>query len=1263
MRDVAKAGGKGASLGEMTKAGIPVPPGFVLLASAFERFIEETDLDVEIDATLDAVNHKEMHSIENASEKIQALILGAQMPHDVEKDINKNFNQLDAQWVAVRSSATAEDSSTAAWAGQLDSFLNTDKRSLLANIKKCWASLFTPRAIFYRFEKGLHKQKISVAVVVQKMVQSEVSGIAFSVHPVTQDRNQLIIEAGFGLGEAIVSGQITPDSYVVEKNPWRIIDKNISIQGKALCRAPRGGNVWQNIPKQKGARQVLSDKEIGELAELLIGIERHYGFPVDVEWARENSKFFIVQSRPITTLKQKKIPSTSNKNKAANWQKLLAREGVDITTISQIDLVFYDLIWQATGKKLELFFTFQKGRDFTHYIGLEPKVVGRFIYDKYFRNPTQIVKYYNEGKKFLKNEEKLAHDFEKRLSKQSTREKLLTAFLEFRKGFEQINYIYSIVSWIGIEAWQADFEELLNGMIRRNKVEKRTEQVLATVYKPWKKTALIEIQEKLAQGVNHSKIVKDYQFLRSWSAVWYKPLTEEWIKSLDTTNTTKRPSLLSKPQLRALLKPNKEERDFIEVAPYIVFFKDWRDDARRNYVFHWSFLFGVIADHLGVVRDDLGYLTIEELADAITNGKCDLGSIERRKHDGCIVTKRKDRLDIEVIDEGVPNKYFSIIDEVDARGREGMVKGTVAQPGMVQGTAKIVRSYHDIKRIVSGDILVANTTHPDYLPAMQRAAAFVTNEGGMISHAAIVAREMKKPCIVGTGNATKIIQDGDFIEVNATDGVVRVLSTFRTAEADDLVSRYGLDKSTWTYKGFHAVLHTFFPLGDVTRQGMKDLWGKAPDTIFFFKENYIHWYWNDNDLTRMREEFFNRLRKNKKFLEELKTKWQAKLHRFDESMRSIDRTDLKKLPKGNLAKLYDDFYSKYTDEYKDFMSLGDAISMHADRYLVPIFEKILGSNFATVFPKLLTPQYFSFVEEENMERSKLLDILRKKRKIDPKLLQKHADKFFYIQNNYAKGVHLTAKDFELMLKDDLKKGIRFPKDLRTKNLSEKQALIRKYKLSEWEKTLLYVMDEFFMLQDIRKKYVLISCYYLFKFLHEAARRTSIDFKLLCYSVPPEFRSVLDKKIKIEALRERNKLCAIVHSDDTHDIITGKAAESAFKFFQKDLSGEQEIKGMTASPGKVRGRVKKILKIHDMINMDEGDILVSSMTRPEMVPAMKLAAGIITDEGGVTSHAAIVSREMGIPCVIGTKIATQVLKDGDLVEVDADHGTVRVLNKA
>jgi pyruvate,water dikinase len=297
--DVHLAGGKGASLGEMTLANLPVPEGFVILSTSFDRFLKEANIYEDIDADLHAVDTDKVHTVEKASEKIQATIMSAEMPEDIKQEILKFFKELDSKFVAVRSSATSEDSADAAWAGQLDTFLNTTEEHLLENVKKCWASLFTSRAIFYRYEKNLHNTNISVAVVVQKMIESEISGIAFSVHPVTQDHNQMIIEAGFGLGEAIVSGQITPDSYVVEKEPMLIIDINVSDQKRGIFKKLPEGNEWKEI---NGEKQKLTKEQILELAKVIIKIEKHYKLPQDIEWAVEKNKFYITQSRPITTL-------------------------------------------------------------------------------------------------------------------------------------------------------------------------------------------------------------------------------------------------------------------------------------------------------------------------------------------------------------------------------------------------------------------------------------------------------------------------------------------------------------------------------------------------------------------------------------------------------------------------------------------------------------------------------------------------------------------------------------------------------------------------------------------------------------------------------------------------------------------------------------------------------------------------------------------------------------------------------------------------
>lgn len=306
--DIHIAGGKGASLGEMIKAGFPVPYGFVVLASAFDKFLKETDINVEIFAQLNKVDLKRTDTVDDASEVLRNLILKYQMPKDIKREILKAFENLKARYVAVRSSATAEDSKIASWAGELESYLGITKKNLIKAVQKCWASLFTPRAIFYRLEKKLDGENVSVAVVVQKLIEAEVAGVCFTVHPVTKDKNQIVIEAGYGLGEAVVGGKVTPDTYVIDKTKLKrgnlktiILDKNVNEQTIEIKRV---GNKTKEvkIPKLKAKKQCLSDKEIVKLARICQKIEKYFNFPCDIEWCFEKGKFYIVQSRPITTL-------------------------------------------------------------------------------------------------------------------------------------------------------------------------------------------------------------------------------------------------------------------------------------------------------------------------------------------------------------------------------------------------------------------------------------------------------------------------------------------------------------------------------------------------------------------------------------------------------------------------------------------------------------------------------------------------------------------------------------------------------------------------------------------------------------------------------------------------------------------------------------------------------------------------------------------------------------------------------------------------
>jgi pyruvate,water dikinase len=243
-----------------------------------------------------------MNSVERASMVIHDIIHDFPMPQALADDILAAFDQLGATSVAVRSSATAEDSSVASWAGELETYLHTSREEVLNNVKKCWASLFSPRAIFYRIENAMQDADVHVAVVIQKMVHSDAAGVCFTVHPVTQDRNQMIIEACVGLGEALVSGQITPDSFIVAKDTLTLTDKYISMQTKKIVRGAAGSTQTLALGTMEGKLQKVSDKIILEVATFAKRIEEHYGFPVDIEWAVERGTVYMTQARPITTL-------------------------------------------------------------------------------------------------------------------------------------------------------------------------------------------------------------------------------------------------------------------------------------------------------------------------------------------------------------------------------------------------------------------------------------------------------------------------------------------------------------------------------------------------------------------------------------------------------------------------------------------------------------------------------------------------------------------------------------------------------------------------------------------------------------------------------------------------------------------------------------------------------------------------------------------------------------------------------------------------
>jgi len=325
--DISSVGGKGANLGEMTRAGFPIPFGFVVTSKAYFYFLEKQKIKQEIESILKHLNANDPTSLHQTSKQINALILKTPMPEVIANQVAESYEKIyekekksrqitaklrhrfhaayDPALVAVRSSATAEDLPDASFAGQQETYLNVKgETNLLHKVRECWASLFTERAIFYREEKKFNHFKVGLAAVVQRMVQSDKSGIMFTVDPVTNDKKTIIIEAVYGLGEYIVQGKVTPDQYLVDKKTLQITKKKVGFQNLKFVKAGVA-NKEVKLDRKHGATQKLSKIEIQTIAKLGKQIEKHYFFPQDLEWAIEGNDFFIVQSRPITTLSGK----------------------------------------------------------------------------------------------------------------------------------------------------------------------------------------------------------------------------------------------------------------------------------------------------------------------------------------------------------------------------------------------------------------------------------------------------------------------------------------------------------------------------------------------------------------------------------------------------------------------------------------------------------------------------------------------------------------------------------------------------------------------------------------------------------------------------------------------------------------------------------------------------------------------------------------------------------------------------------------------
>ncbi|MFH1308259.1 MAG: PEP/pyruvate-binding domain-containing protein [archaeon] len=1255
------AGGKGASLGEMTQAGIPVPEGFVILSDAFEKFIEEADLITEIDAAMDTVNTEEVHTSEEASETIKALILNAEMPKDIETEILVEFKKLGAEYVAVRSSATAEDSASAAWAGQLESYLNTTKSSLLENVKKCWASLFTPRAIFYRFEQKLHNQKISVAVVVQKMVASEESGIAFSVHPVTQDRNQLIIEAGLGLGEAIVSGQITPDSYVIDKQDWHIIDKNISEQSRGLFRVKGGGNEWRELGEE-GNKQILTDKEIIELSKLIAKIENHYGFPVDVEWAMEKGKLYITQSRPITTLTSLEEEEPKKKDEVT-YSETPFKESEQISYKEFIDKYKKDN-WKKVGswrvpRLMFDIFNSSQSRFYLKKYGIQDIPPIKYLsagYDVYVaEKELEIIEKKVVGRidsgdfsfiyNFNKNQEKFRKELEKEIGEISKKknyneksvsnilEKVLTILVVFEILRDMSNYLE--------ESILKRFDELKIKQITVPELLDKDEESDAFKLE----TEIARLREKgKFSSKDIDKVIEEYSYLNQYF------LSGEGYTKQDILEQIKR----ADNEKRGFEKHNFKDKKLNELIKILNIFSVGRilnNEVTNKAVYNLKPVFKKIASANKISYEKLLSLPLDQFYKLLERKKLTL-------EDSCLGN------DVAMI--SINNNYLLCKKDLDKLKKDYLdtilketkdFTGTPTYKGVVKGNIKIVLGSHDFLKFKEGEILVCSMTDPNYVPLMKKAAAIITDMGGILCHAAIISRELKKPCIIGTNIATKVLKDGQEVEVDADKGIVKILNDQNPSS--EIIEKI-LKEERITQQG--SAYPVFFNAAVDSTDKMKDPLGYSYEKFMFKSEkDFGDMSYIKSDLERVGEIILNKLKKDEKYFQKTRIIYSNQFSKQYNKLKSKAKTDYSEKELLEVFKITFDLigYGVGTGHVIEAFSLTQS---HVLKHLLDKKIKDL-KQLNEALNVLTMPEEESF---NNRHDESLLKAFKSKDKNkQKKLLEKHLEKFEWIKSSYAGTDPLTIKEL-LEQKDSIKL---LPKDHFIKIRVAKKQIIKKYNIDRKTQNLANLLSFCTLWQDERKENIMKAVCEHDKVLHKIAEKYKIPVKKLYYLMPREIESkkFLDKEFQKEIKNREEMFIWIMNPSLPNNIIifSGDKAKEIYEKIsdQEKIIESTTISGTCASTGQAIGEVSICKTLEDIKNFEQGKILVTGMTRPEYLPAMKRASAIVTDEGGMTCHAAIVSRELGIPCIIGTKVGTKILKDRDLVEVKANHAQVIILEKS
>ncbi len=920
-----------------------------------------------------------------------------------------------------------------------------------------------------------------------------------------------------------MSGQVTPDSYVVEKTPSRIIERTVQAKSRGLYRSAKGANEWKTISKSKAEKPSLTDAQILELSKLILRIENHYGFPCDIEWAFKKGKFYIVQSRPITTL-------ADVKGEAAHIKfTLIFKE-------------YHPPLWLYfwAGTQYLKYYEKLSGAD----VGILYKVVNNEL-TGYMQTDAKEVIYESLSKKIDKKFfDALFSTYKKRMSElRAIKRKIERATVHGGKLSDSAltacadeihditGNLYPMSNFLYVLS--GEIEEIAKGKLdklTRNGGSPALSSYLHPAYETkamGSKKELFLLKKKYFIGKKTIKdevagrYRKDCKFRADVQkfAAKYQYLTSLNMGVRDAESFF--PDIADVPDsLEKTAVPPQAIRKEMDTLGHIAFFKDEMSTFVVPYVkFALIEFWNQMAARLGISLEDLEQLHIDEMGFLIKMPKKDVMSLvkNRRKFTSYFHLSHSD---LQIKEGESAEKDFAELEdqyvEKHDSNQDGVIVGKTGNAGKVTGKVQIIHSASALDEFAGGNILVTSYTAPEFVPIMKKAAGVITDTGGITSHAAIVSRELGIPCVVGAKIATQMLKDGDFVEVDATAGTVRILKTRDESEFEKIYTRDTtyIMQELWAYGCSSGIEKTF---------GWKN--PNLPGIIHHMYEGSIE-IWENMKATRwLEDKILETNKKDGRFIDDVLKKYGGKLS-------VIHALWEKKISIAELKKLID-------------------LSEEAMPYFIAY--------------------YYSAVDD------------------------------------------------------------RTPKGIREKALAMRNS------------------DEFFAQNDIRIRDSIIAAYPKIQNYETAIFVEELD------SIPS--LGVL-KARRSNSLIVQGKNVFIGSLEDFH----GSRPEFVFKEEAIESHGRDEIRGEIAQKGKTTGRVK-ILRRRDQVDeVVEGDIIVSPMTTPDFLPAMKKAAAFVTDEGGITCHAGIAARELKKPCIIGTKIATQALKDGDFVEVDANAGVVKILEK-